>query len=113
MKQLTLLEKQQLFSYNVGKLLVYAYEVLNIKITLGEAYRTIYQQQKYLAEGKTKTLNSKHLYKLAIDLNVFINGQINLDKNAYKELALYWKSLHENNDCGYFWGWDYNHFEMK
>jgi len=75
--------------------------------------RTKEQQEIYFNEGKSKTMNSKHLSRLAIDLNLFVYGVYQTDKEAYKPLAEYWKTLHPDNRAGYDWGWDANHFEMK
>ena len=120
-------EKQFIFIQNLAKLITWAFEN-GYQLTIGEALRTQDQQMLYF-EGlsvvkiggnthlakttrKTQTLASKHLDKLAIDLNVFINGVYRTDKESYKELAEYWKSLHPENVAGYDWGWDANHFQM-
>lgn len=125
---MTLREKQSAFILCVAKLIIKAYE-LGYELTIGEAFRTADQQSLYF-EGytllkigselklaasakKSKTMNSRHMQKLAIDLNLFINGEYRSDKEAYKELAKYWKGLHPDNVSGYDWGWDFNHFEMK
>jgi hypothetical protein len=110
---MTLLEKQHIFSINVAKLIIQSKETFGIDISMGEAWRTIEQQQIYFKSGKSKTLNSRHLKRLAIDLNIFKDGKWLTDKEDYKPLALIWKNLHPLNDCGYFWGWDIAHFEMK
>jgi hypothetical protein len=125
---MTLREKQSIFAKNVAKLILHAYEK-GYEITLGEAQRTNEQQLLYyfgftlVAEDGTiklrrykkrsKTLNSRHLLRLAIDLYLFKNGKFLKDKESYKFLADYWKSLHPDNVAGYDWGWDANHFEMK
>lgn len=106
-------DKQSIFLYNVAKLVIYAHDVLKIKLTGGELWRHPIMQQYYVQKKLSKTNNSKHLDRLAIDLNVFIDDQYRIDKGAYKGLAAYWKSLHEDNVSGYDWNWDYNHFEMK
>ena len=125
---MTLREKQSLFLNNVSKLITWAFEN-GYQLTIGEGLRTSEQQLLYF-EGysiqkigsglhfvqtarKTKTMDSKHLNKLAIDLNLFIDGIYQSDSKAYKPLAEYWKSLNPANDAGYFWGWDGNHFQMN
>lgn len=125
---MTLREKQSLFIRNVAKLITWSFEN-GFELTIGEGLRTEEQQLLYFegysiqkvgaglhfvqAPRKTKTLKSKHLEKLAIDLNLFIGGVYQQNTGSYKPIAEYWKSLNENNDAGYFWGWDGNHFEMK
>jgi len=121
-------EKQHIFTLNVAKLIIWCYEQ-GFELSFGETFRTIDQQRLYFegytllkigsdlklakAKAKSKTLHSKHLSRLAIDLNLFINGEYMTEKEFYLPLAQYWESLHEKNKAGYFWGWDANHFEMK
>lgn len=111
-EDMTLREKQSVFLKNVAKLILWAFDN-GYELTGGELLRTNEQQEIYLKEGKSKTINSQHLKKLAIDLNLFIDGKYQYDNEAYKPLAEYWKSLHPDNVAGYDWGWDSQHFEMK
>lgn len=109
---MTLLEKQVTFLLNVSKLIQWASNN-GFQLTGGELYRTAEQQQIYLKTGLSKVLRSQHQVRLAIDLNLFIDGEFITDKERYKPLANYWKTLHLLNRCGYDWGWDANHFEMQ
>jgi len=109
---MTLSQTQRIFALNVAKLIQFIYDN-GMECTLGEVLRTVEQQKIYLAAGATKTLNSAHLKKLAIDIQLFVNGVYATDNEAYKPLAEYWKSLHPSNVAGYDWGWDAGHFEMK
>lgn len=127
---MTLREKQSIFALNVSKLISYAYEN-GFEITLGEAQRTLDQQRLYF-EGytllkvesklklaktshKSKTLHSKHLKKLAIDLNVFKDGVYLLNKKDIQKLGDYWESLDSRNA----WGGNFKtfldvpHFQMN
>jgi hypothetical protein len=110
---MTLREKQSLFLYNVALLIKYTYDSLGYELTAGELYRTQEQQDWYWEHEMTKVQHSKHQDRLAIDLNLFIEGTYVKDKESYKPLADYWKTLHPENRAGYDWGWDANHFEMK
>lgn len=104
-------EKQSIFLLNVAKLIIWAFEN-GMELTGGELTRTDEQQAIYIKEGKSKIKRSKHQDRIAIDLNLFINGQYMTDRESYKPLAAYWKSLNAANKAGYDWGWDANHFEM-
>lgn len=110
---MTLSEKQQLFVLNVAKLIQKA-DSFGIKLTFGEAFRTIEQQEIYVRTGKSKTMNSRHLQRLAVDFNFFINGKLVYDKAKIASLGAYWESLHVNNKWGgNFVGFtDVPHFEM-
>lgn len=109
---MTLREKQSTFIKNVAKLIIWAFEQ-GYELTAGELFRTEEQQQLYLKSGKSKAQRSRHQDRLAIDLNLFIDGVYKTDKESYKPLAEYWKSLNQDNVAGYDFGWDANHFEMK
>jgi hypothetical protein len=112
MKKLTLREAQSIFLQNVAKLILWAFDN-GYELTGGELQRTEEQQEVYVLEGKSKTMDSDHLKRLAIDLNLFIDGVYKTDRESYKPLADFWKGLHSNNVAGYDWGWDANHFAMK
>ena len=103
-------EKQRSFTLMVADLICWSYDK-GIELTFGEAWRTKEQQELYLKSGKSKTLNSKHLNRLAVDLNVFIKGEYRTDKPSYEAMGTYWKSLNTENRWGGDWGWDANHFE--
>jgi len=102
---------QQIFSVNIAKLIMYANE-MGYGITFGEAFRTQYQQDYYVQKGLSKTKNSLHLNRLAIDLNIFINGKYTEDNFYYKALGNFWESINKLNQAGSLWNWDNNHFEM-
>jgi len=109
---MTLREKQSVFLINVAKFILWINEQPGYTVTGGELWRPDEMQEIYLKEGKSKVQRSKHQDRLAVDLNLFINGEYKIDKEGYKPLADYWESLDENNKAGYNWSWDANHFEM-
>lgn len=72
-----------------------------------EGLRTLEQQKKYLDEGKSKTLKSKHLEGRAIDFVVYINGRVNWDLENYEKVAQVFlevgKELGIQLEAGAFW----------
>lgn len=107
---MTLSQKQRKCSKLVGRLIDWAYKN-GYEIVLGEAYRTKEQQELYVAAGKSKTMNSKHLKCLAIDINLFKDGKYLTETPDYKPLGDYWKSLDPECVWGGDWGWDGGHFQ--
>lgn len=106
-----LVQKQWLFSANVGRLLLWSHSK-GYRLTLGEAHRPPEVAQLYAAQGRG-IANSVHTVRLAIDLLLFLDGVYQRDSAAYKPLGDYWKTLHEDNR----WGGDFkrpdgNHFSM-
>ncbi len=73
-------------------------------VTGGELYRTEEQQKIYVIEGKSKTMNSMHMKRLAIDLNIFemVGTEIKpvYDKAKLQYIGDYWESLNPKNKWG-------------
>ena len=109
---LKLSDIQYLFLQDVCKLIGYC-KVHEIKVTIGEAYRTLYQQKEYVRTGKSKTITSMHLQRLAIDLNFFIDGKYTKKKKDIENIGSYWEGLSPFNVWGGRWGWDANHFQRS
>lgn len=117
-------ETQIIFTRNIGCLISYAYEI-GIDMTFGEAHRTrsqiflnyfgydVINNGSKLSLKKRKrtsrTLQSKHEDRLAVDFNFFIDGKLTYDFHKIKELGDYWVSLHPNN----VWGGDFNKNGVK
>lgn len=111
---MSLVKEQAEFLRDVRKLLQKADE-LGFIVTGGELFRTTEQQQFYVKNGRSKTMNSNHLRRCAIDLNFFVNGVLTYDVEVLRPLGLYWISLNPKNDWGGFWQSfkDVPHFERK
>lgn len=101
------------FLKDVSKMIQFASTKKGVMLTAGEMYRTQEQQAIYVSKGLSKTMNSLHCKRLAVDLNLFINGKYITDREPYKFLSDYWKTLNPKNNSGYDWGWDANHFERS
>ena len=129
---LSLREHQVIFAKNIGLLIGYIFSQ-GYEITLGEAYRTALQAwvnglpkgSKITAEtpsgvkvewtdkvGGTGSTKSLHKIRLAIDLNLFLNGAYLTTEEHYKQFADYWLTLHELNAWGGSFG-DPNHYSMS
>ena len=99
---MSLSNEQWFFLQDVAKLINKANE-LDIKLTGGELYRTKYQQEKYMKDGKSKTMKSNHLRRLAIDFNFFIDGELTYEHPRLQELGDYWENLNNYNRWGGNW----------
>lgn len=111
---MTLGEKQRLFMSLLGQFLVWIFQQPGYAVTGGELLRLQAQALANAASGAGIS-NSLHLLKLAIDLQLFLNGIYQTDSAAYKPLGDKWKSLHPL--CR--WGGDFvsrpdgNHFSLE
>lgn len=90
---------QAAFLLDVCKLVEKATE-LGFVVTGGELYRTPEQQQMHIKAGRSQTMNSLHLQRLAVDLNFFWRGALTYDKIVLAPLGAYWESLHPLNSWG-------------
>jgi hypothetical protein len=91
--------EQAAFLLDVCKLINKATE-LGFVVTAGELYRTPEQQEIYVKTGRSRTMNSLHLQRRAVDLNFFLNGKLTYDKKALEPLGVFWESLHPLNSWG-------------
>ena len=91
--------EQAAFLLDVCKLVEEATR-LGFAVTAGEMYRTPEQQQIYVRTGRSKTLNSLHLQRRAVDLNFFQNGKLVYNRDTLAPLGAYWESLHPLNSWG-------------
>lgn len=96
---MSLSDEQAAFLLDVCKLVPFATS-LGFKVTGGELQRTQAQQEIYVKTGKSKTMNSNHLKKLAIDLNFIKGGQLIYDKAQLAAIGAYWESLDKKNRWG-------------
>lgn len=96
-----LLESQMAFLQDVCKLLA-RIETLGYQVTLGEGWRTMDQQKIYVKTGRSKTLESEHLNRRAIDLNIFKDGRL-CTRAEIKPIGDYWESLNPLNRWGGNW----------
>jgi peptidoglycan L-alanyl-D-glutamate endopeptidase CwlK len=96
---MSLSQEQAAFLLDACKLIQYATEQ-GFMVTGGELARTPEQQAIYVKTGRSKTLNSIHLKRCAVDLNFFKDGKIIWDKVVLAPLGAYWESLHKTNSWG-------------
>jgi hypothetical protein len=110
---LSLREKQSLFATAVAHLILQANE-LGYAVTLGEAWRSREEAHRLAIEGKG-IKNSLHTVRLAIDLNLFRNGEFLTESDDYKPLGLWWEAQSYDPDVRCCWGgrfYDGNHFSF-
>jgi hypothetical protein len=115
---MTLQEQQFLFAKDVAKLINYIAS-LGLWVTLDEAYRTPEQAQIYAEKG-IGIADSLHCKRLAIDLNVYKDGNYLYYPKDYIVFGKYWEQLDRQNRSG-CWFTDSNgkpkpdarHFERR
>ena len=91
--------EQAAFLLDVGRLVQKATD-LGFQVTAGELFRTPEQQEVYVKTGRSRTMQSLHLQRRAVDLNFFKDGKLVYDKATLAPLGAYWESLNPLNSWG-------------
>jgi hypothetical protein len=106
----TLGETQRIFTWKIAQLILWAYES-GFELTFGEAYRTPEQAILNAAKG-IGIMNSLHTKRLAVDLNLFIDGVYQTSTEAYRPLGVKWEEM-GGAWGGRFFREDGNHFSIE
>lgn len=115
---MSLVREQSAFLLDVMKLIDFATRE-GFVVTGGELHRPSEMQEIYVRSGRSKTMNSRHLKRCAIDLNFFteVDGKLQLtyDLQVIRKVGAFWESLHPLNSWGGNWNSfkDVPHFERR
>lgn len=121
----SLSQRQAEFTHAFSRLVLKA-ESLGLKVKVQEWNRDVDTQKRYIADGKSKTMDSRHLDRLAVDLALILpGGRVIAAGEEFRPLGEYWETL------GGRWGgrfglenlpkaeqdrklgWDSPHFEFR
>lgn len=98
---MTLGQQQEAFASHVIELLIKA-QALGYAVRLGEVQRPVEMQKLYVQQGRSKTMNSEHVNKCAIDLVLLRGGQI-CSREQIRPLGDWWEALDPRNRWGGNW----------
>ncbi|KMQ97796.1 phagelysin [Lasius niger] len=88
-----------------------ALQLSNNDLTIGEGVRTLAQQQEYYRNGKTQTMNSRHLTGHAVDIWPLVDGAVSWDWKYYYPLAECMKQAAKELNVPIEWGGDWKTFK--
>lgn len=85
--------------------------------TVFEGLRSVERQKELVAKGSSKTMDSYHLYGLAVDLVAIVDGKVTWEEKYYYEIGHAMKEVIARHslpiDWGYeLWKWDLPHWQM-
>jgi hypothetical protein len=106
-KDVPFVPRQCEFARNVSRL-IHFINVAGYEVTLGETIRSKEEAEANYKKG-IGIRDSNHLYRLAIDLNMFKDGKYLTKEKYYAFAGAYWKTLNKFND---WFEKDSGHFEM-
>jgi len=101
--------KQSQFVWMIAALINYA-KSLGYELTFGDAYRDPRLHGEVGIKRGYGHSRSCHKIRLAVDFNLFINGQYRTDTESHRPLGEYWESI------GGTWGGrfkDANHYSLE
>lgn len=122
---MTLSDHQFEFIKDVAILIEYIVYVKKYKLTGGWLERNEAIQKILVDNGLSKTMDSNHLKKLAIDLNIFLKNMVLTNKrkkdltakewDILSEIGVFWENLNPLNRSGMFFKsiYDPGHFERN
>lgn len=99
--------EQQLFLLDFCSLIEFAVSI-GFEVTAGELHRPVEMQQIYVKTGRSKTMKSKHLDRLAGDLNFFKSGRYITSKEELLQVGTYWENLTKGKNR---WGGNFKSFK--
>jgi peptidoglycan L-alanyl-D-glutamate endopeptidase CwlK len=83
----------------------------DLDFTVLEGLRTLERQKQLMAQGATRTMNSRHLTGHAVDLAPVINGAVSWDWPLYHRLAKVVKAAAAKEGVAVTWGGDWRTFK--
>ena len=93
----------------VHQLIEFAY-AMGYELTYGDAYRDPRLHGPLGTKMGYGNSRSCHKIRLAVDFNLFIDGEYKTDEESYRPLTEYWKSI--GGSAGADFG-DANHFSLE
>ena len=98
-----------------------ALSICKIDFGIGEGLRSFQRQALLVKQGKSKTMNSRHLPKVplvgrpfpvshAADLIAYVNGKASWEEEHYYEIAAAMKNCAKNIGVDIEWGGDWKSF---
>lgn len=98
---MNLIDNQRIFAGHLALLITKANE-MGFAVTMGECQRPVEMQELYFKSGRSKTMNSMHIVRLAADLNLFCGNRLCVAAEI-KPLGKWWEDLDPANRWGGSW----------
>ena len=107
----TLRKKQSRFARSVGRLIEQAY-LMGFEVTLGDAYRDPRVHGEMGVRKSYSHPRSAHKIRLAVDLNLFRDGEFLEGSAAHQPLGEWWEAQHPDARWGGRFN-DGNHYSLE
>lgn len=88
-----------------------AIELTPVDFIVTEGHRSSQRQAALMQQGKTQTLNSRHLTGHAVDVAALVDGSVNWDMANYRQIAAAMKNAAQQLNIPIEWGGDWKSFK--
>lgn len=87
-----------------------AIRITTIDFSVRQGVRDLEMQRRYFHQGRTRTMDSRHLYGLAVDLAPYVNGRIVWTKDLFLPIraAMFQAAVEAGGDYPLRWGGDWD-----
>nr|WP_281959196.1 M15 family metallopeptidase [Enterobacter mori] len=96
-----------------------ALELSSVDFGITEGLRTQERQKKLYAEGKSQTMNSRHLTGEAVDVVAYVGGTVSWEFQLYRKIADAFKQAAQELNTSVEWGGEWKtlvdgpHFQLR
>lgn len=96
-----------------------ALELSSVDFGITEGLRTQERQKQLYAEGKSQTMNSRHLTGEAVDVVAYVGGTVSWDFQLYRRIAEAFKQAAQELNTSVEWGGEWKtlvdgpHFQLR
>lgn len=95
---------------NLVKVVRRAIELTEVDFGITEGLRTKERQALLVADGKSQTMNSKHITGRAVDVVAYVDGKVSWDKEHYITISKAFKQAAKELNVSIRWGGDFKSF---
>jgi peptidoglycan L-alanyl-D-glutamate endopeptidase CwlK len=88
-----------------------AIELTTMDFGITQGLRTIEQQREYVRDGKSRTMNSRHLTGHAVDVVAYRKGAVTWTASDYDPIAAAFKQAARELGVPIVWGGDWKTFK--
>jgi peptidoglycan L-alanyl-D-glutamate endopeptidase CwlK len=88
-----------------------AIEITEVDFGVTEGVRSVARQRELFAQGKSKTLNSRHITGHAVDLVAMVLGNVTWEWDYYRQIASAMKEAAKELNVDMEWGGDWTDFK--
>jgi len=87
-----------------------AIELTTVDFAITQGLRTVEQQRQLVADGKSRTMNSRHLTGHAVDVVAMVDGKVSWTFAHYEAIAHAFKAAAKALGVPIVWGGDWASF---